>query len=237
MLARAGMRIVNRDWGPRGFRAAFEAAKRAGLGINVVLDIGAARGTWTEDVTPIFPTARYILVDPLPENEATLMALAARSSNVRYVKAAIGAASGLLNIYAHGDQSSFFASSDFYGDPIPVPVKTCDEVLSAEPDLPAPAVVLMKIDVQGYEIEVLKGAEKTLEDCVVLLVEVSTQRSYENAPLAHEVIAYLGDRGFCIYDVASYVQRPLDRALSYMDLVFVRSDSVLVSRVGWKECG
>ena len=77
------------------------------------------------------------------------------------------------------------------------------------------------------------GAGHTLEFTTIILVEVSTQRIYEGNPLAQEVIAFLGGLGFCIYDIDSYVQRPYDRTLTQMDLVFVREASPLMDHVGW----
>lgn len=234
MLAPMDLRIVARDWGPRGFRTAFQLARRSGINPDLVFDIGAAEGTWTRDVITIFPAARYVLIDPLPQNSAALKEAAKKAPNIHYVNAAIGAESGSLDLYTHGDQSSFLRSADFSGRAIRVAVRTCDDVLADVPNLPAEPSILVKIDVQGHEVEVLKGAHRTLDHTEILLVEVSTQRIYENSPLAHEVVSYLGERGFCIFDVASYVQRPLDRKLCQMDLVFVRTNSALMSRVGWK---
>lgn len=234
MLAPMHLRIVNRDWGPRGFQTAFELARRSGISPDLVLDIGAAEGTWTRDVMTIFPAARYLLIDPLPENSAALEEAANKASNIQYVNAAIGAKSESLDLYMHGDQSSFLRSEDFSGRAIRVGVRTCDDVLADVSNLPLHPSILMKIDVQGYEVQVLKGAQKTLASCEIVLVEVSTQRVYENSPLAHEVVSYLGERGFCIFDVASYVQRPLDRKLCQMDLVFVHTNSALMRHVGWR---
>jgi hypothetical protein len=71
-------------------------------------------------------------------------------------------------------------------------VRTLDSFLG-QPALHAPD--LIKADVQGFELEVLRGATKCLETAKLLLLEVSYRRIYENLTLAHEVIGYVGRRG------------------------------------------
>lgn len=235
LLSLADVRLVNKNWGPRGFAAAFEKIAEREIQLDVIFDIGAAKGTWTEEVRSFFPEALYVLVDPLPENLEPLGAVAVRCRNALVVAAAVGARSETREFRIHGDQSSFLNSLAFPGESITVPVRTCDGILDDvwPPHRNAPKV-LLKIDVQGFEMEVLRGADRTLECTDALLVEVSIQRIYEGNPRAHEVIAYLGARGFCIYDIASYVQRPYDRALTQVDLVFVRETAPLMSYVGWR---
>jgi hypothetical protein len=92
---------------------------------------------------------------------------------------------------------------------------------------------LIKADVQGFELEVLRGARRCLESAELLLLEVSYQAIYDGAPLAHDVIAAVGELGFRIYDVCSYVQRRRDQALAQSDLLFARQDSRLFSDRTW----
>jgi len=235
LLSIGNVKLVSSQWGPRGAAASFQAIRAAGVSPSVVFDIGAAKGTWTQEIYPIFPDATYVLVDPLPENVKALSDTASKSRNVRVISAAVGSVQGKLELFVHGDQSSFLRSDSFSGERVKVPVMTCDEILGeVAPSLEQPARLLLKIDVQGYELEVLRGAVRALDSTDVLLVEVSVQRIYEGNPLAHEVIAHLGALGFCIYDIASYVQRPHDKALTQVDLVFVRQTSPLMSYVGWR---
>lgn len=61
----------------------------------------------------------------------------------------------------------------------------------------------MKIDVQGYELEVLRGAEGLLERFATILVECSFVERYAGQPPAEEVIRYLAERGFRLAGVFS----------------------------------
>jgi FkbM family methyltransferase len=234
LLSLADVKLVNQHWGPRGFAASFNIMARFGMKPNVIFDIGAAKGTWTEETRAIFPHALYVLVDPLPKNRESLNAVAARSGKGHVISAAVGGSNKAMELYVHGDQSSFLKSQRFGGDSIKVPVRTCDDILDEVwPGDRQKLSVCLKVDAQGFEMEVLAGATRALENTDVLLIEVSIQRVYEGNPLAHQVIAHLGALGFCIYDIASYVQRPHDRALTQVDLVFVRENSSLMSYVGW----
>jgi hypothetical protein len=61
---------------------------------------------------------------------------------------------------------------------------------------PESARLFVKLDVQGFELEVLKGAESTLHQAVGLECELSLAPIYEDQTLVSDVIRFLADRGF-----------------------------------------
>jgi FkbM family methyltransferase len=225
----AGARIVNLEWGPRGFAASLARAVKQGATVNQVLDVGAASGAWTLECMEVLPDARYIMVDPLVENEQALRAVADRHQNVAYWSGALGRAPGELTMNVHGDQSSFLPSQ-YAGSARKLRVETIDGLIRdgkfAQPDL-------IKADVQGFELEVLSGAEKTLPACELVLLETSFRQTYAGCPLAHEAIAFMGDRGFRIYDICTYLQRPCDKELFHSDILFARANSKLFEFEGY----
>ncbi len=208
-------------------------AKSRGISIRQVVDVGADKGLWAKECLPIFPEASYFLVEPLLENEPFLAEISRTRRHVDYYLGALGAEPGHLTLHAHGDQSSFFRSE--YADSADsclrdVEVRTLDSFLK-EGRIHPPDLV--KADVQGFELQVLKGANRCLDTTELLLLEVSYQQIYEGSPLAHEVIAYMGAKGFRIYDMCTYSQRPLDGELAQADILFARHDSVLFAITGW----
>ena len=56
----------------------------------------------------------------------------------------------------------------------------------------------MKIDVQGYELEVLKGSENILKKVEYILIEVSENEMYKDQPLSNEIINFLQNRNYQI---------------------------------------
>jgi FkbM family methyltransferase len=92
-----------------------------------------------------------------------------------------------------------------------------------------PGKNFIKIDTQGYELEILKGAEKSLRTCGALVLELNFIDIYKAAPMADEVIGWLKNRDFQIYDIAGLIRRARDRALWQADVVFVPTNSPLRS--------
>jgi FkbM family methyltransferase len=90
-------------------------------------------------------------------------------------------------------------------------------------------VDFLKLDVQGYELEVLKGAETLLRTCQAVLLEVSLIEINKGAPLFCEVISFMAARGFEVCDFLGIHRRPLDEATNQIDVLFVRRDSQLLT--------
>lgn len=225
-----GARVISANWGPRGISETLLRARSRGFSPALVFDVGAYDGCWTRECRKIFPGCGYVLVDPLEANREVLAAMAAADPRISVWHGVAAAAAGTLRLFEHADQSSVLASEDFPGVPRTVPATTVD-ALFAQRGSPAP--VLLKADVQGYELEVLKGATCCLVHTEMLIVEVSFREIYENSVLAHEIIAFLGERGFRIFDLCSYSQRSADLDLVQADLAFVHESSALMRRQSW----
>ena len=86
---------------------------------------------------------------------------------------------------------------------------------------------LIKIDTQGYELEILKGAEECLKKTGALILELNFLEIHKGVPLADEVLAWLKQRGFLVYDIAGITRRPKNRSLWQADFVFVPENSPL----------
>lgn len=229
LLRVVGARAVGATWGPRGFRDSLVRAKRAGVCVEEVVDVGAACGEWTRECLQVFPDAKYFLVEPLIENETFLEALAANHSNVHYWIGAAGATHNSKELYVHGDQSSFYSSEFGRVAARPISVRPLDSFLGRELHRPA----LIKADVQGHELEVLAGAERCLATAQLVLLEVSFRRIYAGAPLAHEVIAFMASKGFRILDFCSYALRPFDGELAQSDMLFACKGSPVFDYEGY----
>jgi hypothetical protein len=91
----------------------------------------------------------------------------------------------------------------------------------------------MKLDVQGAELRVLAGAGRLLTTTELLILEVSLYRFLAGAPIFHEVVAFMAERGFAVFDVAGLLRRPLDGSLAQVDLCFAREDGMLRASQRW----
>jgi FkbM family methyltransferase len=201
---------------------------------RAILDVGSAKGYWSERAHWLyFPDADYYMIDPLDESQGHLQELAGRSPQFRPLQLAIGGEPGQLdiNVAPDGDGSSLLAASNPAANIRAVPVETLDRLLD---DGRIVAADLVKIDVQGFEIEVLRGATKLFGQTDIFIIEVNLFRFMPGCPLAHEVVAFMADRGYLLYDLAGTLRRPYQGDMGQMDLVFVRNDSPLVASNRWK---
>jgi hypothetical protein len=108
-----------------------------------------------------------------------------------------------------------------------VPVDTIDAVV-ARAALPGPYGV--KLDTHGFELPVLLGAERTLAQTRLLVIEAYNFRLGPDAPRFHELCAWLEARGFRCCDLADPLRRPSDGAFWQVDLAFARADDRLFAR-------
>jgi FkbM family methyltransferase len=88
--------------------------------------------------------------------------------------------------------------------------------------------IFLKIDTQGYELEVLKGAERTLELITALVVEVSLVKLYENQPHWLDIVNFLKERNFVIWSVDRVMGDVKTGETYQLDIIFVK-DNYLVN--------
>ena len=230
LLRVLGLRLERHDWGPRGWSNTLGRMRAAGFDPELVLDVGAAQGTWTEDCLQILPAAQYHLFEPVQHASVHLKRLCAAHDNVHLHAAAVGSSDGTIKINANGDQSSIYSSHEHRGEAIDVPLRRLETALA---EVSPKSRIFLKADVQGYEIEVVRGAGKLLPAIEAILLEVSIRKIYDNIPLAHDIIAVMGSLDYRIFDICNYSQRPLDRELAQADIMFVRSNSGLFAKEAW----
>ena len=200
-------------------------ARAQGFVPATVIDVGAAFGWFANECHGVFPEAEYLLVEPLEEYGPHLDAfVGAHPSKVELVKAAAAARPGELTIHVHPDLmgSSLYLEEEVAnvnGVPRTVKTVTLDD-LADERKLRPP--FLLKVDVQGAELDVLSGFEKHLQETEFILLEVSLFQFFEGGPQLHDVVEFMRSRGFVAYDIYDLQYRPLDGALSQVDVAFVK---------------
>lgn len=200
---------------------------------QAVLDIGSAKGYWSLRAGMRFKDARFYMIDPLSESEEALQTICRKHSRFHYVLTAIGSERGevTMNITPDCDGSS---ALDYPGaDPSrqrKVPVETIDNLI-AEGRIAPPDFV--KIDVQGFEMRVLQGGQRLFESTEVFIIEANLYKFMPECPLAHEVILYMAERGYRLFDLAGELRRPFEDDLAQLDLVFVSNKSALVASNRW----
>ena len=179
--------------------------KARGFDPALIFDIGAATGSWTEAVRPIFPTARFVTVEPRDTGFDPT------------VRAAIGAAEGTAMLTDWDTGSTLLTTGVDGGTQYEVPVTTLN-ALAGRYGIPD----MVKLDVEGFELEALKGGGDLLGRTELFVIEVALYR-FSGRPMVHEVVPLMAERGYLLYDIAGFIRRPFDGAVAMMDLCFVRT--------------
>jgi len=200
--------------------------KKFGFTPNVVLDIGAALGT--DPLLEIFPESNHFMVEALEEFIPKLEDVKQRMANASFLIAAVTSENGPITINVHPDLvgSSIYLEdedSSVNGIPREVPAYKLDDLCSKY-KLKGP--YLLKIDVQGAELDVLKGAEKTLMDTEYVILEIAFFNFFNDGPKPHHYIDFMKRHGFVIYELFDLQYRPLDGAMSQVDIAFVKEDGI-----------
>jgi FkbM family methyltransferase len=191
---------------------------------GTVLDVGASRGQFALHARRRFPDARIICFEPLPTSQASIRRVL--GTDVEIVAAAVGAEPGTasMHVSAADDSSSLLPigerqRAEFPGTEeasrLDVPVVTLAETLTTAPTEP----ILLKIDVQGFELDVLRGAGDAIRRIQTVFVECSFVELYEGQALADEVVTYLSGHGFRLAGVHGLVTGRDGEALQ-ADLLF-----------------
>jgi FkbM family methyltransferase len=200
-----------------------------------VVDIGANRGRWTAKALTVFSAANYVLVEPQIEMKEDLDRLCARHQRARWLNAGVAAVDGELPFTLTGRTSSTFTltaerARELGFEQRSVPVMTldrlCSEVVGAVPEL-------VKIDAEGFEFEILKGAQSVLGKVEVFLLELPFIQARAGALLFREAVAQMGQYGYEVYDFTAFQKRRHDGAIGQGEVVFARRDGILRGHKDW----
>jgi FkbM family methyltransferase len=200
-----------------------------GPAFRTVIDVGANRGQFALVARRRFPAARLICVEPLARPRQLLGRVLAGGGELEVLPVAAAAEDGQADLVVSrsDDSSSLLAMTSLQttsfpgtGEAARTIVRTArldgliDPALLASP-------VLLKVDVQGSELGVLRGASGLLRVIDEVLVECSFAELYSGQALAWEVVDFMHRDGFALVAVCSAVEDSQGRVLQ-ADLLFGR---------------
>lgn len=177
------------------------------LQVSCVLDVGARVGDYALWLRNNGYRGSIISFEPVAANFAKLEKAAARDSNWHCFNYALGADESVssINVSNHTEYSSFrqinATAQERLGEEThterseTVEIHRLDSVL---PGLPVQAAdrIYLKMDTQGWDLEVLKGAQSALGQVIALQTEVAVQPIYDEMPVMQESVAAIADYGF-----------------------------------------
>jgi FkbM family methyltransferase len=196
--------------------------------MRTVIDVGSHRGQFAVLALARFPSARVLCFEPLPEPREVLLTVVEEDRHrveVFPYAAALQSSSEKMYVSRADDSSSLLPIGQRHVTAFPgTEARTVAPVRTVRIDRVVDAVeepCLMKIDVQGYELQVLQGAESLLPSVRHLLVECSFTELYLGQALAGEVVAYLHDQSYRLSGVYGLNRDRAGRCL-HADFLFER---------------
>ncbi|QMU60297.1 MAG: FkbM family methyltransferase [Gammaproteobacteria bacterium] len=194
--------------------------------INSVIDIGASNGSWSLSLKNHLPNCKYLLIEAQEFHKKALHKTCEIHENFQYILAAAGKSKGKIYFNAEdplGGQASY---TPYESHNIEVDVTSIDSEVQSK-NLKGP--FLLKFDTHGFEVPILEGANKTLEQTEVIVMECYNFNIAPECLLFYEMCAYLNEIGFRCVDLVDPLHRPIDNAFWQMDLIFIKNDSTVFS--------
>ncbi|HYC65636.1 MAG TPA: FkbM family methyltransferase [Reyranellaceae bacterium] len=207
----------------------------ARLDIDCVFDVGANVGQYRDFLRErVLYDGQIVSFEPVARNIEILRARAQDDRDWHIEGYALGAAEGQMpmNVMSSDQFSSFLepdhrAIGDYAGLNVAdhvetVRIRTLDEVMPGLAERFGFDRLYLKLDTQGFDIEVLRGAERSLPAVHALQTEASIINIYKGMPSYRQTLEHLGDRGF---DVTGFYPVSRDRQLRLIEF-----DCVMINR-------
>lgn len=198
-----------------------------------IVDVGANHGTWTREALKHFPDAYYTLLEPQEWLKESFQDILETNSKVNFHPVGAGEKSGsfLFTILDRDDSSSFIYTKEEALEAgfkqLEIPVVTLNELLS-ESEIPVPDII--KIDAEGLDIEVLKGASNFFGKTEIFMVEAGVvHKSFDNSFL--KLINFMDEHGYRLFEITD-LNRPFElKVLWLVELVFVKKNGFIDSQI------
>jgi FkbM family methyltransferase len=169
--------------------------------IDTLIDIGVGP-MGTPDLYERFNSAKLLLIDPLDETQGYIDKNL-QSRDVIFHKCGVGKehAEVVINVEEEIGRSTILEVTDinYEGEPLDrrkIQIKTLDSITKSEKDLGKMGI---KIDTEGYELNIIKGAKETLQSTEFVLAEVRhNHESFNGVYKLHEFMSTMHDNGFVL---------------------------------------
>lgn len=195
---------------------------------RTILDIGANTGQFARLARDICPAASIICFEPLADCVRELQVQFGNDPLAKVVPCALGSrhCEAVIHRSRFAPSSSLLPMGALHQQEFPHTAQTTEETIQLRrlddlaPELLLQRPTVAKIDVQGYECEVLDGGRDTLRECAALVVELSNYPLYDGQPLFDDVYERLRELGFVYRGQVDQLLSPRDGRILQFDGLF-----------------
>lgn len=218
------------------FHILFKFISKTIPNVKYILDVGAHSTEWIRNAIRHFPNSNAYLIEPLEEMEEHLKKFCEEFPGSQYFLKGAGEKEETLFLTLNDvlEGANFLINENknlqLKNKQREVKIITIDSLIE-KGDIEIPELV--KLDVQGFELNVLKGANKLFGKTEVFILEVSLFEFMKGIPTFSEVISFMAVRGYEVYDFSGFLRRPYDGALGQMDICFVKKDGIFRTSNDW----
>tara|TARA_Y100000590_G_scaffold455854_1_gene605257 strand:+ start:555 stop:1310 length:756 start_codon:yes stop_codon:yes gene_type:complete len=203
--------------------------KTKGFTPKYIIDVGCGYGQWTKKLFKFYPSSNYLLFDADKNNKKKLDILKKNNNMLDYKICLLSNDNKTYKFYNMGYGSSIFEEQTSHKREVEEIISTTlDEEIP--PELKKYSNNLIKLDVQGAELKILDGLKDSINLFEVIILEVSLHNYNKNSPLFNDVIKYMNDKNFKLYDLFDLKRLGSnDSFLVQFDCVFARNNSELLN--------
>lgn len=214
---------------PCGYDTFLARVRASGFRPRTVFDVGVGHGTpWLYNG---FPGSHFVLLEPQREFSESMERICYRI-DAEYHLVGVGRCKQQLPLYRllNSSTGSSFLKPNAHTDQAWGKSERSHDYMQIVPlddyaDRPGP--YFLKIDTEGYELEVLRGAQKVLDQTDVVLLEVAFTPRQDGEPDLCDIGAFMRSRGFRLIDFPNLVQKSTHGSLVYGDVAFARIGSAV----------
>lgn len=176
-----------------------------------LLDVGANEGDFIRSAALLAKLGQVIAFEPQPACRPLLEKVLTTAPNGKLIAAAVGSTAGEIKLICtanskmasvlapqRGIEKSYAAGDYAIIEKVMVPVMRLDDAVPAGTN-----IGLLKLDVQGYEMEALRGGTRVLTETKALLVEINYVPHYEGAVDFDVLHQFLGEAGFRLHGISA----------------------------------
>lgn len=192
------------------------------LEVDCVIDVGANRGQFGGHLRGIGYRGWIVSFEPSRSDFEVLQTR--RDDRWTAFAIALGSQSGsrLFNLTARSVNNSFLVPvGERIDATVAVPTSRLDEMLDQIIATTGARRIFLKVDTQGFDLEVVRGAGSRINDVVGLLSEISVRPIYKGMPHYLESLREYESRGFTLHSLHVVARSPADGVVEY-DCLMVR---------------